>query len=51
MLTTIRMPAEEMGQQAAAALLNLIQNPLVTSVQIMMKAELVIRESCERPFR
>jgi DNA-binding LacI/PurR family transcriptional regulator len=46
MLTTIRMPAEEMGQQAVTALLNLIQNPLVTSVQIMMKAELVIRESC-----
>lgn len=45
-LTTIRMPAEEMGQQAAAALLNLIRNPSVASVQILMKASLVIRESC-----
>jgi DNA-binding LacI/PurR family transcriptional regulator len=35
-----------MGRQSAWALLNLIQNPLVTSTHILMKAELVIRESC-----
>jgi DNA-binding LacI/PurR family transcriptional regulator len=44
-LTTIRMPTEEMGRQAALSLLNLIRNPLVTSAQILLKASLVIRES------
>jgi DNA-binding LacI/PurR family transcriptional regulator len=45
-LTTIRMPTEEMGRQSALTLLNLIQNPLIASVQILMKASLMIRESC-----
>jgi LacI family transcriptional regulator len=45
-LTSVQMPTEEMGRQSAWALLNLIQNPLVTSTHILMKAELVIRESC-----
>jgi DNA-binding LacI/PurR family transcriptional regulator len=45
-LTTIRMPSEEMGRQSAAVLLNLIHNPQVASVQILMKASLIIRESC-----
>jgi DNA-binding LacI/PurR family transcriptional regulator len=45
-LTTIRMPTEEMGQQSALILLNLIQNPLVAFMQITVNSPLIIRESC-----
>lgn len=49
-LTTIRMPAEEMGAQAALALINLIENPNVKRMQIVMDSALIIRESCGAPI-
>ena len=49
-LTTVEMPAEVMGRQAAHALLNLVENPAVARVQILLKAPLIIRESCGAPL-
>ncbi len=45
-LTTINMPTPIMGQQAALALLNLIENPAVTRMQILLNAPLIVRQSC-----
>lgn len=45
-LTTVDVPHQEMGAQAAKALLNLIHNSSIARVQILMKASLVIRDSC-----
>jgi len=46
-LTTISIPVDEMGYQAAHALINLINCPKVSLIQILLKASLVIRGSCE----
>ncbi len=45
-LTTVNIPHAEMGIQAANALLNLLNHPSVARVQILMEADLVIRDSC-----
>lgn len=45
-LTTIRVPVEDMGIQAAIALINLISNPGVCNIQVLLEANLIIRESC-----
>lgn len=46
-LTTVSIPVDEMGYQAAQALLNLINCPNMSLIQILLKAALVIRSSCE----
>ena len=45
-LTTIRMPTSEMGTQAAIALDNMIRYPDVMGTHILMRAPLIIRDSC-----
>lgn len=45
-LTTIRMPTSEMGTQAAIALDNMIRYPDVIGTHIVMRAPLIIRDSC-----
>lgn len=45
-LTTIRMPTSEMGTQAAIALDNMIRYPDVMGTHILMKAPLIVRDSC-----
>ena len=45
-LTTIKMPTSEMGTQAAIALDNMIRYPDVMGTHILMKAPLIIRDSC-----
>ena len=44
-LSTIKVPNAEMGTQAAQALLNLIKNPSVVGMQVLMDAPLIVRES------
>ncbi|MDY7041978.1 MAG: substrate-binding domain-containing protein, partial [Chloroflexota bacterium] len=45
-LTTIRLPAYEQGRRAADLLIRLINGEEVEETQILLKTELVIRESC-----
>lgn len=45
-LTTIRTPTSMMGAQAAIALNNMLHHPDVVNTHIIIKASLVIRESC-----
>ena len=44
-LTSVRMPAREMGIQAATAMDFLLNSPSVQTVKIQMKTELCVRES------
>ncbi len=44
-LTTVRIPAREMGIQAANAVNYLIQSPSIQNIKIVMKSELCIRKS------
>ena len=44
-LTSVRMPAREMGMQAAMAMDFLLHSPSVQTVKIQMKSELSVRES------
>lgn len=46
-LTSVGVPNAEMGRQAAEALLNLLNNPSVARIQILMDAPLIIRDSCK----
>ncbi|MGI6691811.1 MAG: LacI family DNA-binding transcriptional regulator [Christensenellales bacterium] len=45
-LTTVEIPVEAMGRQSALALLNLIRTPSVARVQILLRAPLLLRQSC-----
>jgi DNA-binding LacI/PurR family transcriptional regulator len=45
-LTTVRLPAYEQGRQAADLLIRLVSDEDVKETQILLKTELVIRESC-----
>lgn len=44
-LTTVRIPAREMGIQAANAVNYLIQSPSIQNIKIVMKSELCVRKS------
>ena len=44
-LTTVRIPAREMGIQAANAINYLMQSPSIMNIKILMKSELCIRGS------
>jgi DNA-binding LacI/PurR family transcriptional regulator len=50
-LTTISIPVDEMGYQAAQVIINLINHPKVSVIQILLKASLVIRDSCDMNIR
>lgn len=45
-LTTVRQPVEESGRQAAELLIGRIQGAVRESREIILKTELVVRESC-----
>lgn len=45
-LTTVRTPLRAMGEYAAKMLFNLINDSKVTQPQIVLKPELVVRDSC-----
>jgi DNA-binding LacI/PurR family transcriptional regulator len=45
-LTTVRIPFREAGAAAVDVLLGLVENPLEDSVKVLLKHELVVRESC-----
>lgn len=44
-LTTVRIPAREMGLQAANAINYLLGSPSIQNIKIVMKSELCVRES------
>lgn len=44
-LTTVRQPIQDMGARAAETLIYLIQNPQEDAMQLVLPAELVIRQS------
>jgi LacI family transcriptional regulator len=46
MLTTVRQPVQEKGVAAAKLLIDLIQNQIEGPQRILLKTELIIRESC-----
>ena len=52
-LTTVRVPAYEMGKKGAEVLIKNIQNPNLRSIKYTLDTDLIIRESCwkagERP--
>ena len=45
-LTTIRQPVQNMGALAVEAIIDLINNPGQTTRRIVLKPELIRRESC-----
>ena len=45
-ITVTRVPRDEMGRQAAAALVRRIENPDAPPQRIVLKTELVIRDTC-----
>jgi DNA-binding LacI/PurR family transcriptional regulator len=50
-LTTIRVPAREMGYLAVRELLNCIKSPAGAARQYCLDTDLVIRDSCSTPSR
>ncbi|MCW5721804.1 MAG: LacI family DNA-binding transcriptional regulator [Devosia sp.] len=50
-LTTMRQPREALGRMAAEALIDMIEDPnmLPSSLRIVLRSELVVRESTGRP--
>lgn len=50
-LTTIRVPAKEMGYLAVRELLNCIKRPAGAARQYCLDTDLIIRDSCARPGR
>jgi DNA-binding LacI/PurR family transcriptional regulator len=46
MLTTVRQPVQEKGVAAAKLLIDLIQNQVEGPQHILLKTELIIRQSC-----
>jgi DNA-binding LacI/PurR family transcriptional regulator len=45
-LTTVRLPAYNLGYRAAALLTRLIGDELVEEPEILLQTELVVRQSC-----
>jgi DNA-binding LacI/PurR family transcriptional regulator len=45
-LTTVRQPAEAMGETAVNALVEMLHNPQATPPRIVLSGELVVRETC-----
>jgi Transcriptional regulators len=45
-LTTVRIPFRQAGATAVDSLLCLLENPLCASMRILLKHELIVRESC-----
>jgi LacI family transcriptional regulator len=45
-LTTVRLPAYELGTRAADMLIRTIQDEEVAEKQILLRTQLMIRESC-----
>jgi LacI family transcriptional regulator len=45
-LTTIRQPTQRVGAVAVESLLNIIEDPSIAPVRILLPTDLVIRESC-----
>jgi LacI family transcriptional regulator len=45
-LTTVRQPIQHMGSKAVEVLINIIENDIKTTTEIIMDTELVVRESC-----
>jgi DNA-binding LacI/PurR family transcriptional regulator len=45
-LTTVRQPVLQMGSKAAEVLINIIENDIKSTQQLIMDTELVVRESC-----
>lgn len=45
-LSTIRQPMREVGQVALDLLLEAIENPQAEKRTVLLKAELIVRESC-----
>lgn len=45
-LSTVHLPARELGARAAAMLLQLINNPTIAMEGVLLETELVVRESC-----
>ena len=45
-LTTVRQPVSQMGIKTVEVLINLIENGIKSTQQIIMDTELVVRESC-----
>jgi DNA-binding LacI/PurR family transcriptional regulator len=45
-LTTIHQPAQELGRFATRMLIDLIKDPDLSAQHTLLKAELIVRESC-----
>lgn len=50
-LTSVHSPRYEEGVWAVRSLMEKIRNPLVESFQVILKASLIIRESCSPPHK
>ncbi len=50
-LTTVRLPAYELGYRAAVLLTQLIDGEMVEKAEVLLQAELVVRQSCGAPRR
>jgi LacI family transcriptional regulator len=48
-LTTIRLPAAELGRQTCKMLINIIQHNLPEQKQILLETELIVRDSSGKP--
>jgi len=48
-LTTIHQPCREIGQAAMAAMLDRIGQPSMTTRDLLLDSELVVRRSCGAP--
>jgi DNA-binding LacI/PurR family transcriptional regulator len=49
-LSVVAQPAYEMGEQAAAALFERIRQPELPPRKILLKTELILRASCQKPM-
>jgi len=49
MLTTIRIPRQEIGKYAVKVLVDKIENGGTMPIRVNLPFELVIRESCKMP--
>ncbi len=45
-ITTVTLPAEEMGQESARLLLHLIQQQKTTEIGVEVRGKLIVRQSC-----
>lgn len=45
-LTTVRQPIQHMGSKAVEVLINIIENDIKSTMEVILDTELVVRESC-----